>query len=98
MFTRIGAFTVRRRRSVLTLSLLGLILALGRSMYRSRLRNFDEWLLPGLLALLPMALVAAHAASIAFIECCEAIGMAPRRPIVLVFGMWARRGANGTIK
>ena len=27
MFTRIGAFTVRRRRSVLTLSLVGLILA-----------------------------------------------------------------------
>lgn len=42
------------------LAKLGLILALGRALYRSRLRSFDEWLLPGLLALLPMALVAAQ--------------------------------------
>ena len=39
---------------------LGLILALGRALYRERLRTLGAWAKPALLALLPMGLVAAQ--------------------------------------
>ena len=42
------------------LAKLGLILALGRALYRERLRTFGAWIKPALLALLPMGLVAAQ--------------------------------------
>ncbi len=42
------------------LAKLGLILALGRALYRERLHAARAWALPALLALLPMALVAAQ--------------------------------------
>ena len=40
------------------LAKLGLILALARVLYTSRMKTLGEWVRPGLLALLPMALVA----------------------------------------
>lgn len=39
---------------------LGLIVALARSLYRTRLRQWNEWITPATLALLPIALVAAQ--------------------------------------
>jgi rod shape determining protein RodA len=42
------------------LAKLGLILALARALYRNRLEELRDWRLPALLALLPMALVAAQ--------------------------------------
>ena len=40
------------------LAKLGLILVLARALYKNRLRNFDQWSGPVILALLPMGLVA----------------------------------------
>ena len=42
------------------LAKIGLILALGRSLYRNRLQSFTDWIFPGLLAATPIVLVVAQ--------------------------------------